>query len=601
MYEAYFRLQKRPFSATPDPGCLFAPEPVQRILNDLMLRVGGGQGIGVLTAGAGLGKTLICRRLAREFEGHFTPILLASAAFPTRRELLQAIHFEMGRRYSGEENEQRLELISVLKGLVHSGRPAALIVDEAHLLNERLLEEIRSLATMFEGDEPLLRVALVGQMPLEMRLIDPAMEALNQRIACHVYLEPLTRQESLDYVAYRMQWAGGDASSVFTTEALEVIAKASNGLPRCLNQLADHSLLLAFVQDLKVVTPEVVTDALNDLKQLPLHWNDAVTSSVELEDGFGVDLDEDEPEESGMEQPLDVAQQPMNSFEPTVAFEIGGESLIEESTSVDETVSAGAGAVDTRADDDSLAEEAPAHESITMPFAPIAEVDQGESVVSIEVPSGERVFQEEFVEDRYAALDQRAPRLSRTFEETRLTGGGARTAAIPLAAAPPQPPVLENAPAAEVRPVEFVESPVAAEGDVSSARLSLAGAYEPSAEPVDDRISALCDGMAVADVIAEGDDVEIEIGNSVLDVCLELRSSLGTGWEATSGDVAAPQNASFVSEPIQYDVVEPEGEVPTRPVAKSSAGGTPGRYVPKPNYRNVFSRLRRRIGPARRD
>lgn len=599
MYEAYFRLQKRPFSATPDPGCLFAPEPVQRILNDLMLRIGGGQGIGVLTAGAGLGKTLICRRLAREFEGHFTPILLASAAFPTRRELLQAIHFEMGRRYAGEENEQRLELISVLKGLVHSGRPAALIVDEAHLLNERLLEEIRSLASMFEGDEPLLRVALAGQMPLELRLIDPAMEALNQRIACHVYLEPLTRQESLDYVAYRMLWAGGDASEIFTTEALDAIARASNGLPRCLNQLADHSLLLAFVQDLKVVTPEVVTDALNDLKQLPLHWNDAVTSSIELEDGFGVDLDDEELEESGTEQPFGVLQQqPMHSFEPTVTFEIGGESLSEESTSIDETVAVEIGAVDVGADDDSLAMDAPPHESITMPFAPIAELGHVVQTVSIEMPPGERVFQEEFVEDRYAALDQRAPRLSRTFEETRLVGGGARTAAIPLAAAPPQPPALENAPAAEIRPVEVVESPVVSAIDAPSAKLSLAGMYEPSEELIDDQTDSRRDELTAADAIAEGDDAAAEI--EVLDVCVELRNTLGTGWETASDETDVPQNTA-AERARQYDVVEPEMEGPSRPVAKSSAGGVPGRYVPKPNYRNVFSRLRRRVGPSRRD
>ena len=586
MYEAFFRLQKRPFSATPDPGCLFAPEPIQKVLNDLMLRVGGGQGIGVLTGGAGLGKTLICRRLAREFEGHFTPILLASAPFPTRRELLQAIHFELGRRTTGEELEQRLDLISSLKGLVHSGRPAALIVDEAHLLNERLLEEIRSLATMSEGDEPLLRVVLAGQMPLEMRLVDPALEALNQRISCHHFLERFTRQESLDYVAYRMHWAGGDAAQAFSAEALDEIARASNGLPRCLNQLSDHSLLLAFVQDLPVVSPEVVHDALSDLKQLPLHWNDAITTSIELVDEMCDEPSDDSGDELEATQ-AEHAEPRLQavSIEPTITIEIGGESSHEELLPLEQTLSM-----------QPAEEDSPVDDSLNSPFA--EETNDQAQILSV---SAERVFREEFVEDRYASLDQRAPRLSRTFEETRLVGGGARTAAIPLAATPPQP--IEST-SGEGEVAAVVAGSVADDSrmDDEPASMSLVGAYEPTGDGVGPR-SPLDAEVAIGD---EGQDVEVEISHDVLDVCLELRNSIGGGWEADSGLAEGNEQPAEIAgeirqEGIEYDVVEPERPAATsRQESTPGTSAAPGRYVPKPNYRNVFSRLRRRIGNPRR-
>ncbi|MGE5191501.1 MAG: ExeA family protein, partial [Deltaproteobacteria bacterium] len=137
MYEAYFQLQKRPFSATPDPSCFFAPEPIQELFDELVLRAESGQGIGILTAHAGTGKTLVCRRIAAELGGRFTPIFLANANFPTRRALLQSILFELKKRFSGlEEQELRLAVYASLKELTLAGRGVVLIVDEAHLLNE---------------------------------------------------------------------------------------------------------------------------------------------------------------------------------------------------------------------------------------------------------------------------------------------------------------------------------------------------------------------------------------------------------------------------------------------------------------------------------
>ncbi len=274
MYETYFHLSKRPFSTTPDHTCFFAPEAVQELIDELILRAESGQGIGVLTAPAGTGKTLVCRRIAAELSSRWRPLYLPNANFPTRRALLQTILFELGRRYSGlEEQELRLAVFASLKDLSLAGRGVVLIVDEAHLLSLRLLEELRLLASLSDDEVPLCRVILSGQLALEERLVDPALEALNQRVACQVYLEPLTRQQSIEYVKYRIEWAGGDSTRVFTPQALERIAAACNGLPRCLNQLCDQVLLLTYAQEQPTANEDAVDEALLGLRQLPLHWN----------------------------------------------------------------------------------------------------------------------------------------------------------------------------------------------------------------------------------------------------------------------------------------------------------------------------------------
>ncbi len=298
MYEPFFGMERRPFSATPDPGCFFSSSELQTVLEELTVCVERGQGIGILTAAAGIGKTLLCQHLAAslrqrdEAKPQFECVYLANSNFPTRRSLLQAILFEMGDEYSRrDEPELRIDLRSRLLSLRPQREALVLIVDEAHLFADELLEELRTLSDLADDGSSLVRIVLSGQHELEERLTDRAFDALNQRISKHVYAESFTHSESVDYIQHRLDWSGCDIESVFSEEALGVIARASGGVPRCLNQLCDHSLLLAFASDQKPVSESTVREALEDLKQLPLHWND-VSDGTEVV-GY-VDDEEDE-------------------------------------------------------------------------------------------------------------------------------------------------------------------------------------------------------------------------------------------------------------------------------------------------------------------
>ena len=278
MYEEFFGLQRRPFSATPEATCFVPLESHQGALDALAVSSERGQGIGVLTGDAGLGKSLVGLRLAFELQPTFATVFLGHSAYATRRALLQAILFELNRPYERlSEQELRLELASALKSLRSESQGFVLIVDEAHRLSAPLLDEVRLLALLADRGEPLVRVVLIGNRELEERLADPSLSAFNQRVCCQVDLTSLTQVESLEYLSSKLEFAGGEAEEIFTEEALTFLAKASDGVPRCLNHLADHSLLLAFVTERRPVNAEVVREALNDLKQLPLQWNDPIS------------------------------------------------------------------------------------------------------------------------------------------------------------------------------------------------------------------------------------------------------------------------------------------------------------------------------------
>ncbi len=274
MYEGHFQLNRRPFAATPDPGCCYLSPTQSPLIQSVARCIEHGQGVAILTGPAGIGKTLLTQVLLADAEPRFTGAYLGTGQFPTCRALLQAILYELGQPYGGmTDQELRLELNTTLRNLITRKDGLLLVLDEAHLLSDRLLEEVRLLADLAQHGVPLTRVVLSGNPEFEERLTSPALAAFNQRVACHVVLETLTRPESVSYLEHRIRWAGGIADELFDREALQLIADASDGLPRCLNQLADHSLMQAFLAGHFKVTASLVRQTLADLQHLPLRWN----------------------------------------------------------------------------------------------------------------------------------------------------------------------------------------------------------------------------------------------------------------------------------------------------------------------------------------
>ncbi len=275
MYESAYHLSHRPFAATPDAACFFACETNSEVFHELVVCLERGQGIGILTGAAGVGKTLLCRRVLKEVADGFQTVFIGNSNFATRRAFLQAITYELGDDYSHKEDQElRLDLRRHLQQLRPERQALALVIDEAHLFPDDILEEIRVLADLSDDDSPLVRVILSGQLNLEERLTERAFDALNQRIATHVTLEPLSHAEAMNYVEHRLQWAGAEPAALMTTQAIRNIARASGGVPRCIHQLADHSLMLAHSRDECPVQANTIVEALQHLKRLPLQWND---------------------------------------------------------------------------------------------------------------------------------------------------------------------------------------------------------------------------------------------------------------------------------------------------------------------------------------
>jgi len=275
MYETFFGFAKRPFASAPQVDQYFPGATIEDARQTLARCLERGEGAGVVVGPSGTGKTLLCHVLAVQCKDLLRVAVLSTGRLGTRRALFQAILYELGRGYRGmDENESRLALVGYLTDRQHCPRGTALLVDEAHTLSVRLLDELRMLGNLSRDGVPLVRLVLAGAATLEERFANPRLDSLNQRIVARCYLESFNRAETQDYIQSGINAVGADGERIFPEPACRSVHQATDGVPRLINQLCDHALVLACLANQRELSPRSVEEAWADLQRLPTPWNE---------------------------------------------------------------------------------------------------------------------------------------------------------------------------------------------------------------------------------------------------------------------------------------------------------------------------------------
>ena len=273
MYESFFGLSERPFMAAPRQDHYFPAPTAERARTTLLRVVARDEGPALLMGGSGLGKSLLTSVICDQLEDHFKIAHWADGHLTTRHGLLQAVLYSLGQPHREmDEGELRLALIDYLRHSDECPRGILLVVDEAHRLPGRLLEELRMIGDVLRDGQPCVRLLLVGTMALEERFTHPRLEAFSQRLAARCYLEAFTCPDTVEFLQTRLEACGVVAEDVFTDEALEAIHTAADGNPRAVSQLADHALVLGYQDNRRVIDEAYVQEVWADLQQLPVSW-----------------------------------------------------------------------------------------------------------------------------------------------------------------------------------------------------------------------------------------------------------------------------------------------------------------------------------------
>ena len=243
MYLKYYKLDKDPFSVSPDPEFLFLSSSHREAAASVYYGVAQRKGFVIIVGEVGTGKTTILRYFMEGIDRSKEDTIYIFNSNLSFTELLRTI------LDGSDEDDPNVLLQQLYKRLIKTyreGRNVALIIDEAQNMPIETLENLRMLSNLETNKNKLIQIVLAGQPELDEKLNAYELRQLKQRIVIRAVITPLTRNESYEYIQHRLTTAAAKNTQIFKQGALRQIVKHAHGIPRDLNILCDNTLLAGF-------------------------------------------------------------------------------------------------------------------------------------------------------------------------------------------------------------------------------------------------------------------------------------------------------------------------------------------------------------------
>jgi len=263
MYQEFFNFTERPFSLTPDPSFLYMGKGHRMALTMLNYGLRSEAGITVISGEVGAGKTTLIHHVLSGL-GEDITVGLISNTHNAFGELLEWVLMAFGLDYKNKTKTELYQLFSdfLIEQYSHNKR-TVLIIDEAQNFGIETLEELRMLSNINSGKHTVLQLVLVGQPELLQTMKKQELRQLAQRVSVDYHIERLKLQDTIGYIKYRIEHAGGDPG-IFLKSACAVVHYYSCGIPRLINTLCDFALVYAFAEEQRQVDAKLVLDVVRD-------------------------------------------------------------------------------------------------------------------------------------------------------------------------------------------------------------------------------------------------------------------------------------------------------------------------------------------------
>ncbi len=272
MYTEYWKLKEKPFENVPSLRFFYYSSCHEEALMRLLYATKEKKPGIVITGKIGTGKTVLSRvlvRLLQKDKADYDIAILVNPNVPIA-EFLHEIIYQFGQTPPPNTTSKSALLHTVediLDKNYKKGKHSIILVDEAQkIVDEEIFEELRLLLNYQKSDVHLLSLILFGHPELAKRISNN--KALEQRLPLKYQLKSLSREETTNYILFRLEVAGHTSpQDVFAKESLELIYKASDGVPRVINDLCDMCLLMGFSQARRQIDKDIAAVVIEDVKK----------------------------------------------------------------------------------------------------------------------------------------------------------------------------------------------------------------------------------------------------------------------------------------------------------------------------------------------
>jgi len=257
MFEEFYGLVHTPFTRDIPTNELYLAGRLEEILSRLEYAADR-QLFAVVTGDCGTGKTTTIRRFKETLDPMKFLVMYVADSKLTPRNFYKGLLEQLGceaKFYRGDAKRQLHHEIELLKGIQHL-QPVA-VVDEGHLLDKEMLEEVRFLLNFKLDSVSPMALILVGQSELWEKLQLQTYAAIRQRIDLQCKLPHLDRSQVDGYVKRHLAYAGAD-HDIFSDGAVEEIYRFSSGAARLINKVCTHCLFYGAQNGRRIIDDHMV-------------------------------------------------------------------------------------------------------------------------------------------------------------------------------------------------------------------------------------------------------------------------------------------------------------------------------------------------------
>jgi MSHA biogenesis protein MshM len=264
-FQNYYGFTQPPFSLAPNIECYVEIKSQLECFNVLSYALEACEGFIKITGEVGTGKTLLCRRLLNSLQDEGVKSVYIPNPTLSPEALWRAMGHELGLQVKSLDIHQvQKKIQQSLLSLAQEGRTVVLVVDEAQCIPEDTLEALRLISNLEAENRSLIQIVIFGQPELDTLLAQSRFRQLKQRITCSAELKPMDDASLQHYIFQRMILAGYRGMPIFEKKALNLMVRATGGVPRLINIIAQKSLLSAFGRGERHVSEANVLAAVND-------------------------------------------------------------------------------------------------------------------------------------------------------------------------------------------------------------------------------------------------------------------------------------------------------------------------------------------------
>ncbi len=267
MYNPYFHFTFSPFENNLNQQFLYFSEGHDEVIASLLYFVQQKKSFALVSGDVGTGKTMLIHHLLGRLPRSVEPIVIPNPDV----EYIEILRYIARTLKVNPEAKGILDLTDDIKVALTKaylrGQQFVLIIDEAHLLSIGSLEHIRLLSNIEITSDKLLQILLIGQNELRHKLRRREMRQLRQRINVNLFLSPMSRSETIEYIDHRLRVAESGFDRCFESECKKLIYKMTHGVPRSINLLCDTALLICKTEKGDKVTERVLTKAHDALQR----------------------------------------------------------------------------------------------------------------------------------------------------------------------------------------------------------------------------------------------------------------------------------------------------------------------------------------------